>query len=193
MTQYAIHHWFVLKVMDRHKPNIMDALQKRAIHSVMATKSEWVRKPGKRRKVFETEDKLPGYLLVRFERPADTRYDVEWFPWGLVLQEHGVEGVLGHKGIPVQAGTKDIERFLGIEKPAEDEKPIDLDVPEHVAAMKIGKEYKIGDQVRSDSEVFRGFEGKVIEFIGPDAKVLLSIFGRETPFRAHAGTFDPVK
>jgi transcriptional antiterminator NusG len=85
-----------------------------------------------------------------------------------------VTGFVGQGAKPSPLKKKDVETFLAV-KPEGDE-----------AAPKRGKprlEYEVGETVRVKEGPFADFSGEIIE-INEDqlkVKVLVNIFGRETP------------
>jgi transcription termination/antitermination protein NusG len=108
------------------------------------------------RKVF------PGYVLVRMELDDDS--------WYVVRNTPAVTGFVGPPGArPVPLSISEVEAIL--REPEEGE----------VVAPTV--EYEVGENVRVTSGPFADFTGTISE-INADAnklKVLVSIFGRETP------------
>lgn len=114
-----------------------------------------------------TEKKLfPGYLLVRCRLDDDA--------WYVLRNTPGVTGFVNQGGKPSPLRRKDVETFLGIE------------ADRQRAAAKKSKpmfEYGLTETVRVVEGPFADFLGEIIE-INEDqlkVKVLLNIFGRETP------------
>jgi len=114
-----------------------------------------------------TEKKLfPGYLLVRCRLDDDA--------WYVLRNTPGVTGFVNQGGKPSPLRRKDVETFLGIE------------ADRQRAAAKKSKpmfEYGMGETIRVVEGPFADFLGEIIE-INEDqlkVKVLLNIFGRETP------------
>ena len=109
------------------------------------------------RKVF------PGYVLVRMDLDDDS--------WYVVRNTPAVTGFVGPPGArPVPLSYREVESILA--EPAEEEK---------VAVRSV--EYEEGENIRVTSGPFADFTGTISE-INADAgklKVLVSIFGRETP------------
>jgi transcriptional antiterminator NusG len=109
---------------------------------------------------------FPGYLLVRCRLDDDS--------WYVIRNTPGVTGFVGQGAKPSPLKKKDVETFLAV-KPEGDE-----------AAPKRGKprlEYEVGETVRVKEGPFADFSGEIIE-INEDqlkVKVLVNIFGRETP------------
>lgn len=109
------------------------------------------------RKVF------PGYVLVRMDLDDDS--------WYVVRNTPAVTGFVGPPGArPVPLSYPEVEAILA--EPPEEEK---------VAVRSV--EYEEGENIRVTSGPFADFTGTISE-INADAgklKVLVSIFGRETP------------
>ena len=118
------------------------------------------------KKVVVPKKMFPGYLLVRCELNDDA--------WYVVRNTPGVTGFVGQGNKPSPLPRKDVESFLAV-KPEGEEAP-----------AKRGKprlEYEMGETVRVREGPFADFSGEIIE-INEDqlkVKVLVNIFGRETP------------
>jgi len=107
------------------------------------------------RKVF------PGYLLVRMDLDDDS--------WYVVRNTPGVTGFVGSGTKPIPLSEREVDRIL--QRKAVGERP------------KPKLEWSIGDPVRVTTGPFANFQG-VISEIDTDRsklKVLVNIFGRETP------------
>jgi transcriptional antiterminator NusG len=120
-------------------------------------------KNGKRqvvsRKVF------PGYLMVRMDLDDDS--------WYVVRNTPGVTGFVGLGARPTPLSRREVDNILAVK-------------PEGAAAQKKSKprlEYEVGESVRVREGPFADFSGTIAE-INEDQlklKVLVNIFGRETP------------
>jgi transcriptional antiterminator NusG len=119
-------------------------------------------KSGKRqvvsRKVF------PGYLMVRMDLDDDS--------WSVVRNTPGVTGFVGGGAKPTPLSRREVEAILAPK-------------PETAAAKKTKPrlEYEVGETVRVREGPFADFSGTIAE-INEDQlklKVLVNIFGRETP------------
>lgn len=119
------------------------------------------------KRVMVEKNLFPGYLLVRCQLDDDSWYAIRNTP--------NVTGFIGGGGKPTSLSRKEVENFLG--KPEEDDP---------AAAAKKARprlEYEIGQNVRVKEGPFADFNGMVAE-INEDQlrlKVLVNIFGRETP------------
>jgi transcriptional antiterminator NusG len=112
---------------------------------------------------------MPGYVLVNMDLNEDS--------WGLVKNTPGVTGFVGSAQKPVPLNQAEIDRLLNRETA---ERP------------RTRAQFSIGESVKVVSGPLSDFSGEISE-INDDAaklKVLVSIFGRETPVEVG---FDQVK
>jgi transcription termination/antitermination protein NusG len=112
---------------------------------------------------------MPGYVLVNMDLNEDS--------WGLVKGTPGVTGFVGAQQKPVPLSQPEIDRLLNRETA---ERP------------RTRAQFSIGETVKVVAGPLSDFSGEVSE-INEDAarlKVLVSIFGRETPVEVG---FDQVK
>jgi transcription termination/antitermination protein NusG len=112
---------------------------------------------------------MPGYVLVNMDLNEDS--------WMLVKGTPGVTGFVGAQNRPVPLSQGEIDRLLKRE----------VDVRQRTRAQ-----FAIGESVKVVSGPLSDFSGEISE-INEDAgklKVLVSIFGRETPVEVN---FDQVK
>ena len=119
-------------------------------------------KEGGRR--IEAEKKvLPGYVLVRMELDNDS--------WAAVRNTPGVTGFVGSQGKPEALTRDEYNKIMGVGK-------VRPGVPK-----KTSTSIEIGQTVKVVSGPFIDFDGTVAEVM-PEAgkvRVMVSIFGRETP------------
>ena len=112
---------------------------------------------------------MPGYVLVNMDLNEDS--------WGLVKGTPGVTGFVGAQNKPVPLNQVEIDRLLNREVA---ERP------------RTRAQFGVGETVKVVSGPLSDFSGEISE-INEDAmklKVLVSIFGRETPVEVG---FDQVK
>jgi len=117
------------------------------------------------KKVVVQKKVFPGYLLVRCELDDDS--------WYVVRNTPGVTGFVGHGAKPVPLSRRDVETFLGVK----------TDGAEVTKRTRPRLEYEVGESVRVREGPFADFSGQIAE-INEDQlklKVLVNIFGRETP------------
>jgi transcriptional antiterminator NusG len=107
------------------------------------------------RKVF------PGYLLVRMDLDDDS--------WYVVRNTPGVTGFVGSGARPIPLSEKEVDRILQRKPVGERPKP------------KL--EWSVNDPVRVTTGPFANFQGLISEIDSDRSKlkVLVNIFGRETP------------
>jgi transcriptional antiterminator NusG len=117
------------------------------------------------KKVTVQKKVFPGYLLVRCRLDDDS--------WYVVRNTPGITGFVGQGAKPSPLRRKDVETFLQVK-------------PEGEAPGKRRKQraaYEMGETVRVKEGPFADFSGEVIELNEDQLKlkVLVNIFGRETP------------
>src|SRR5436190_23236922 len=125
------------------------------------------------RKVVVQKKVFPGYLLVRMGLDDDA--------WYVVRNTPGVTGFVGSGAKPTPLSRREVEDILGTGV-KEEGAPIEKKVRPRL-------EYEVGEQVRVDTGPFADFNG-VISEIDVDRsklKVLVNIFGRETPVELEFG------
>ena len=125
------------------------------------------------RKVVVQKKVFPGYLLVRM--------GLDDHAWYVVRNTPGVTGFVGSGAKPTPLSRKEVEDILGTGV-KEEGAPIEKKVRPRL-------EYEVGEQVRVVTGPFADFNG-VISEIDVDRsklKVLVNIFGRETPVELEFG------
>ena len=117
------------------------------------------------RKVVAKKKVFPGYLLIRC-RPSDEAHH-------MIRSTPGVTGYAGPGGKPSSLRRREVEAFL-----AEPD-----DGPEMPRRTKPSMIFEIDESVRIKEGPFSDFQGQVIEINEEQlkVKVLVNIFGRETP------------
>jgi len=127
-------------------------------------------------KKVEVERKLfPGYVFVQMDVEDDDAPGELGESWEVVRGTNGVTGFVGTATRPVPLSQDEVQRLLasvGVAAQAAEE-----------PAPKVKVDLKPGDMVRVTSGPFADFSGVVSEVNAAQAKVkvLVSIFGRETP------------
>ncbi|MGH8870335.1 MAG: transcription termination/antitermination protein NusG [Actinomycetes bacterium] len=119
-------------------------------------------KAGKRQQV--KRNKFPGYVLVRMELTDES--------WAAVRNTPGVTGFVGATHRPSPLTLSEVEKILA----PEEEKPVEKAAPKVV-------DFEVGESVTVMDGPFATLPATINE-INADAqklKVLVSIFGRETP------------
>ena len=165
--------WFVVHTQSGYEKKVKQNLEARihsmnaeeAVYEVVIPMEDYVDfKNGKR--VVAQRKMFPGYLLVRAQLD-----DTAWF---VIRNTPGVTGFVGQGAKPSPLPRRDVEAFL-VPKGGAEEAP--------APRAKPRLEYEVGETVRVREGPFADFSGEVIE-INEDQlklKVLVNIFGRETP------------
>jgi len=125
------------------------------------------------RKVTVQKKVFPGYLLVRMDLDDDS--------WYVVRNTPGVTGFVGSGAKPTPLSRKEVESILGVGQ-VEGGPTI-----EKKARPRL--EYEVGEQVRVVAGPFAEFNGAIseIDVDRSKLKVLVNIFGRETPVELEFG------
>ncbi|MEO1061518.1 MAG: transcription termination/antitermination protein NusG [Actinomycetota bacterium] len=116
-------------------------------------------------KVVVPKKMFPGYLLVRCKLDRES--------WPMIRNTPGITGFVGQGGKPSPLTRRDVERFLMADQ--------EQAAPTRKTRPKTA--YEMGETVRVKDGPFADFQGQ-IEDINEDQlklKVLVNIFGRETP------------
>ena len=159
--------WYVINTYSGHENKVKQNLehrvvslgQKRNVRQVVVP-TETVSEMKDNQKVSVEKRTMPGYVLVNMELSDDS--------WQLVKGTPGVTGFVGASNEPVPLTQPEVDRLLHRE------------VAQKVATKA---QFSIGESVKVISGPLSDFSGEISE-INQDAsklKVLVSIFGRETP------------
>ena len=108
---------------------------------------------------------FPGYLLIRCRRNDDVHQMIRNTP--------GVTGFAGPAGKPSPLRRKEVENFLAVKKDGE----------EPQRKIKPRLLYELNESVRIKEGPFADFQGEIVGINEEQlkVKVLVNIFGRETP------------
>ena len=168
--------WYAVNTYSGHEKKVKSNLehrvqsmgaQRNVRQIVIPTEQVSEMKDGQR---VQTEKRtMPGYVLVNMDLNEDS--------WTLVKGTPGVTGFVGAQQKPVPLNQAEIDRLLNRETA---ERP------------RTRAQFSIGESVKVVSGPLSDFSGEISE-INEDAaklKVLVSIFGRETPVEVG---FDQVK
>jgi transcriptional antiterminator NusG len=168
--------WYAVNTYSGHENKVKQNLehrvvslgQKRAVRQiVIPTENVSEMKDGQ--KIQVERRTMPGYVLVNMDLNEDS--------WTLVKGTPGVTGFVGASQKPVPLSQPEIDRLLNRETA---ERP------------RTRAQFSVGESVKVVSGPLSDFSGEIAE-INEDAsklKVLVSIFGRETPVEVG---FDQVK
>jgi transcriptional antiterminator NusG len=163
-----LFRWYVINTYSGHENKVKQNLehrvvslnQKRAVRQVVVP-TETVQEVNKdNQKVSVEKRTMPGYVLVNMDLNEDS--------WGLVKGTPGVTGFVGASNEPIPLTQTEVDRLLRRE--------VAVRAPSRA-------QFSIGEQVKVIQGPLSDFSGEISE-INEDAsrlKVLVSIFGRETP------------
>ena len=177
--------WYVINTYSGHENKVKQNLehrvqtmgQNRKVRQVVVPTEEVSEiKDGK--KVNVEKRTMPGYVLVQMDMTDDA--------WGLVKNTPGVTGFVGARNKPLPLSPAEVDNLLQTEVPAAAAAGGGAAVSGGPGAQERAKpkaQYDIGETVKVISGPLSDFSGEIAE-INDDAaklKVLVSIFGRETP------------
>lgn len=166
--------WFVLHTQSGYENKVRQNLEARTssmnmehrIYEVVIPMEDVVEfKAGK--KVVVQKKMFPGYLLVRCRLDDDS--------WYVIRNTPGVTGFVGAGNKPSPLPRRDVETFLAVKTEEEQAQAPKRQRPRLA--------YEINETVRVKEGPFADFSGEIVE-INEDQlklKVLVDIFGRETP------------
>jgi transcriptional antiterminator NusG len=167
--------WYVLHTQSGYENKVRQNIEARTksmavdgkIHEIAIPMEEVTEfKNGK--KVVSNKKMFPGYLLIRCSLDDDS--------WYVIRNTPGVTGFVGAGNKPSPLSRKDVENFIAVPDAAgESEATPKRARPRH--------EFELHESVRVKEGPFADFSGEIVE-INEDhmkMKVLVNIFGRETP------------
>ena len=168
--------WYAINTYSGHENKVKSNLEHR-VHTMgqernvrqVVVPTEQISEMKDAQKVQTEKRTMPGYVLVNMEMTDEA--------WGLVKNTPGVTGFVGASNEPVPLTQAEVDRLLHKEVAVRERKKTT---------------YTIGETVKVISGPLSDFSGEIAE-INEDAsrlKVLVSIFGRETPVEVG---FDQVK
>ncbi len=167
--------WYVVHTQSGYENKVQQNIESRrrtmgaenTIHDTVIPMEDVVEFKGGK-KVTAKKKMFPGYLLVRAELNDSS--------WDVIRNTPGVTGFVGQgrRGAkPVPLKRKDVENFLQVKTDGE----------QVIRRTKPRLQYEVGETIRVKEGPFADFSGEVAE-INEDqlkVKVLVNIFGRETP------------
>lgn len=160
-------HWYVVHTASGHENKVAETLRQRIDASGLQDKISKVLVPTQNKIVVEGGQKkevaerlFPGYVLVRMELDDAT--------WPAVRHTAGVTGFVGVGAKPTPLPENEVESILKFMK---------------MEAPKFEAKFTVGESVKIMQGPFADFIGKVeaMDEEKGKVKVLVSIFGRETP------------
>ncbi len=184
--------WYVINTYSGHEKKVKHNLEhrvqtmgqdRRVRQVVVPTEEVSEIKDGK--KISVEKRTMPGYVLVQMDMTDDA--------WGLVKNTPGVTGFVGSRNKPLPLSAAEVDNLLHTEEPAAQTAAAAAGTagagaptsggPAAQERPKQRAQYEIGETVKVISGPLSDFSGEIAE-INDDAaklKVLVSIFGRETP------------
>ncbi len=160
-------HWFVIHTYSGYEERVKKNLEQRIkfmdsgdeiFQIILPTEEEVEVRNGQRRTV--TKKILPGYILVQMKMSDQS--------WSVVRNTPGVTGFVGSGGKPTPLEEEEVNKIL---------KQMEAEAPR----VKVG--FRRGQSVRVTDGPFIDFVG-IVDDINTGkgkVKVLLSLFGQETP------------
>jgi transcriptional antiterminator NusG len=168
--------WYAVNTYSGHEKKVKQNLEHR-VQSMGAQKNvrqivipmETVSEMKDGQRVQTEKRTMPGYVLVNMELNEDT--------WNVVKGTPGVTGFVGPQNKPVPLSQVEVDRLLKREAA---ERP------------RTRAQFSIGESVKVVAGPLSDFSGEISEVMDDASKlrVLVSIFGRETPVEVG---FDQVK
>lgn len=175
---YAVHTYVGQE--DRVQEQLMDrarrlGMYRTKIFQVLQPEEDAVELQEGGKKVNVKRKLFPGYVFVQMDVEDDDAPGELGESWEVVRGTSGVTGFVGTATRPVPLSPEEVQRLLTSVGVAS--QPVAEEAP------RIKVDLKVGDMVRVTSGPFADFSGVVGEVNAPQAKVkvLVSIFGRETP------------
>jgi transcription termination/antitermination protein NusG len=175
--------WFVVHTYAGYEQRVKDNLENRVetldahdriFEVVIPTEEVTEYKKGK--KTIVQRKFLPGYVLVRMEMDDET--------WGIVRHTPNITGFVGSSGSkPAPLSLREVATTLQLP-----DEVVEVDESDEAAAPEPERQVaeidlEVGETVRVTSGPFADFTGTISEINLDQAKlkVLVSVFGRETP------------
>ncbi|MBQ7802496.1 transcription termination/antitermination factor NusG [Candidatus Saccharibacteria bacterium] len=164
--------WYAISTYGGYEDKVADSIRQRVnsiefadkIFDAIVPKEKQIEIKNGKRKVVDKKI-FQGYVLVEMKLSDET--------WYIIRNTPGVTGFIGNGTQPTPVSEKEITKIkkrMGVEDP------------------KYSVNYEIGEVVSITDGPFKGFEGTISE-IDPTKgklKVMVSMFGRETPVELDA-------
>ncbi len=159
--------WYAIHTYSGYEDNVANSLMQRVeslgfedkIFQVLVPKEKKIKIKGGKREIVE-EKIYPGYVLVEMLVSDDS--------WYVVRNTPNVTGFIGAGTVPTPLSRDEVDGLL---------KRMGVQEPKYKVDVVVGERVKITDGP------FKDFDGKIseIDMEKGRVKVLVSIFGRETP------------
>ena len=164
--------WYAISTYGGYEDKVADSIRQRIdsiefadkIFDAIVPKEKQIEIKNGKRKVVDKKI-FQGYVLVEMKLSDET--------WYIIRNTPGVTGFIGTGTQPTPVSEKEIAKIkkrMGVEDP------------------KYSVNYEIGEVVSITDGPFKGFEGNVSEIDADKGKlkVMVSMFGRETPVELDA-------
>lgn len=163
--------WYVVNTYSGHENKVRTTMERRIdtlglgrYFGEISIPTESVIEIKNGKKVPTVQRQFPGYILVNMDLNDDT--------WRLVRQTPGVTQIVGAGDTPTPLSRSEVERLLHPGEAAEQREKVKTTV-----------DYQIGETVKVIGGPLSDFTGSISDINVDQSrlKVLVSIFGRETP------------
>ncbi len=164
--------WYAIHTYSGYEEKVAESIQQRVesvdmadkIFAVLVPKEKQIEIKNGKRKIVEKKI-FQGYVLVEMKMSEDT--------WFIVRNTPGVTGFVGSASEPTPVSESEINKI---------KKRMGVDDPKHHI------DYSIGEVVSIVDGPFKGFDGAINEIDTQKGKikVLVSMFGRDTPVELDA-------
>ncbi|MFK7760586.1 MAG: transcription termination/antitermination protein NusG [Candidatus Midichloriaceae bacterium] len=170
--------WYIINVLSGYEKKVITLIKENAAKKQVADAFEDFVVPiestvelKKGKKVNAEKRIFPGYIMVHM--------DLNDLTWNIVKNTQYVGKLLGGGNTPLAIPEFEVKRVL-------------MQVEEGKVVKEMKKTFEVGENVKIINGVFETFNGIVeeVEDEKQRLKVLVSIFGRETPVDLH---FDQVE
>ncbi|MBR3256999.1 transcription termination/antitermination factor NusG [Candidatus Saccharibacteria bacterium] len=164
--------WYAISTYGGYEDKVADSIRQRInsiefadkIFDAIVPKEKQIEIKNGKRKVVDKKI-FQGYVLVEMKLSDET--------WYIIRNTPGVTGFIGNGTQPTPVSEKEITKIkkrMGVEDP------------------KYSVNYEVGEVVSITDGPFKGFDGTVSEIDGQKGKlkVMVSMFGRETPVELDA-------
>lgn len=164
--------WYAISTYSGHEDKVLDSIKQRLnspefegkIFDCLVPKEKRIEIKNGKRKVVDKKI-FQGYVLVEMKLSDET--------WYIIRNTPGVTGFVGTDTRPTPVSEKEITKIkkrMGVEDP------------------KFSVNYEIGEVVSIVDGPFKGFDGSIseIDSVKGKLKVMVSMFGRETPVELDA-------
>ncbi|MEI6462652.1 MAG: transcription termination/antitermination protein NusG [bacterium] len=159
--------WFIVNCSSGHENKVAEQIKQRVSVNNMSelitevlvpTQEKIIIKDGKKKNI--EEKVFPGYVIIKMIMNNDT--------WTLVRKSEGVTGFVGTAKKPTPLTEAEVDSIVNFSK---------------VKQPQYSAKFEIGDAVKVVDGPFKDFVGTVKEINDAkgQVKILLTVFGRETP------------